>query len=82
MIASIDIVCDRRHSTTPPRLISTQYMLPREDAMETLLGGLAFTAFLVLQLAAVIAVQAERAPQTDDATRRGRLASGVWGSTA
>jgi hypothetical protein len=50
--------------------------------METLVGALAFTAFVLAQVAAVVAVHAERErrqPQRFDATgldRRARIVSG------
>ena len=48
--------------------------------METLLGGLAFAALLLVQVAAVVAVQAGRQSQAHDAIRRDRGASVIWDS--
>jgi hypothetical protein len=51
--------------------------------METLLGGLVFAAFLLAQVAAVVAVQAERngrQSQAYDAIRRDRGANVIWDS--
>jgi hypothetical protein len=49
--------------------------------METLLGALAFTAFILAQVAAVVAVHAEsqrRQPHPFDATRLDPRARAVW----
>lgn len=48
--------------------------------METLLGALAFAAFLLAQVAAVIAVQAEGRSQAHDRLQRERDARAVWDS--
>lgn len=48
--------------------------------METLLGGLAFAAFLLAQVAAVVAVQASRQSQAHTAIQRDRGASVIWDS--
>jgi hypothetical protein len=53
--------------------------------MEVLLGGLLFAAFLFAQVAAVVAVQAERnsgRSQAYDAIRRDRGASVIWDSAS
>lgn len=51
--------------------------------MEMLLGGLVFAVFLFAQVAAVVAVQAERTSgrsQAYDAIRRDRAAKVIWDS--
>jgi len=48
--------------------------------METLLGGLAFAAFLLAQVAAVVAVQASRQSQAPNAIQRDLGASVIWDS--
>lgn len=51
--------------------------------METLLGVLAFTAFIVAQVAAVVAIHAgngHRLAHPFDATRLDPRARAVWGS--
>jgi hypothetical protein len=50
-----------------------------ESTMETLLGALVFTAFILAQVAAVVAVHAERRqPHPFDATRLDPRARVVW----
>jgi hypothetical protein len=51
--------------------------------METLLGVLAFTAFILAQVAAVVAIHAgeeRRRPDAFDATRLAPRARAVWDS--
>jgi hypothetical protein len=54
-----------------------------ELTMDTLLGVLAFTAFIVAQVAAVVAIHAgreRRQPDAFDATRLDPRARAVWDS--
>lgn len=54
-----------------------------ELTMDTLLGLLAFTAFVLAQVAAVVAIHAgkeRRQPHPVDATRLGPRARAVWDS--
>jgi hypothetical protein len=65
--------------------LQIQLMIPGESTLEILLGGFLFGLFLVAQVAAVIAVQAERADHNSpafDAMRCDHGARAIWGAAS